>query len=87
MVLRQLLNKLRGVKPQRVSFLDNSLMREAFAGREPGEIDFMHFSSEALEVIAVQEAGTARGEGARAELAARHQGSRRFPDAEQPASS
>jgi hypothetical protein len=71
MELRQFWKKLRRPKAHRVSFLENSLMREAFAAREPGAIDFTHFSNEALEAIVATEAGTMRGEAARTELASR----------------
>jgi len=71
MELRQFWKKLRRPKAYRVSFLENSLMREAFAAREPGAIDFTHFSNEALEAIVATEAGSMRGEAARAELSSR----------------
>ena len=71
MELRHLWKKLRPQKRQRVAFYENSLMQEAFASREPGAIDFMHFSTEALRAIAASEAGTMRGESARSELGKR----------------
>jgi len=71
MELRQLWKKFHRSKPQRLPFYEHSLMRDVFADREMGAIDFMHVSTEVLEHITVAEAGTRRGEEAQAELAKR----------------
>ena len=69
--MRQLWKKFHRRKPQRLPFYEHSLMKDVFAERKAGAIDFMHFSTEVLERIAVAEAGTRRGDEAQAELAKR----------------